>query len=83
MYADDVGLISTDHIQAQDLLNCLDIFCHIFDMEVNMQPHKTCCVVYRSPGVLLPPDLPPLCYRGQVVAMASCYKYLGLQFHEL
>ena len=82
MYAGDVGLISTDHSQAQDLLNCLDILCHIFDMEVNRQPHKTCCVVFRSPGVLLPPGLPPLCYRGQVVAMASCYKYLGLQFHE-
>lgn len=25
MYADDVGLMSTQHNQVQDLLNCLDI----------------------------------------------------------
>lgn len=46
MYADDVGLISTEHSQVQDLLNCLDIFCHLFDMDVNMAPHKTSCVVF-------------------------------------
>jgi sorting nexin-29 len=82
MYADDVGLISTNHSQAQDLLNCLDVFCHLFSMTVNMQPNKTCCVVFRSPGVQLQTNLPPLTYRGQIVAQADSYKYLGLQFHE-
>ena len=75
-------VFSTSHGQAQDLLNCLDVFCHLFSMTVNMQPHKTCCVVFRSPAVQLPTSLPPLTYRGQVVAQSGSYKYPGLQFHE-
>jgi len=49
MYADDVTLVSSDPVEVQQLLDVLCVFCRIFDMEVNLAPHKTCVVVFRRP----------------------------------
>src|SRR6185437_4293193 len=54
MYADDVNLITRDPAEMQQLLDCLRVFCYLFDMEVNMDPHKTCCVVFRRHRAPLP-----------------------------
>ena len=42
LYADDVALIAYhSHELAQQLLNCLDVFCAIFKMQVNQHESKT------------------------------------------
>jgi hypothetical protein len=46
MYANDVTLISTEPVEVQQLLDVLSVFCRMFDMEVNLAPHKTCVVVF-------------------------------------
>ena len=41
-YADDIALVSAsnDYLQAQCLLSCLQLFCHIFGVEVHLKPDK-------------------------------------------
>lgn len=86
MYADDVNLISRDPTLMQQLLECLSLFCYIFGMEVNLDPHKTCCVVFRKPGTALPATFQTghrtLTYRGQPIVIKQCYTYLGMWLHE-
>jgi Reverse transcriptase (RNA-dependent DNA polymerase) len=81
LYADDVALIAYhSHEQAQRLLNCLDVFCAIFKMQVNQHESKTCAVVFRRGGVKIPQGV-ALWYREQVVPFKPFYKYLGLILH--
>jgi hypothetical protein len=80
IYADDVVLIAMDDpAQAQHLLDCLDLFCAIFGMEVNTDPRKTCVVVFRDPRSRAPADV--LTFRGVVVPFRDSYDYLGLVVH--
>jgi exonuclease III len=80
-YADDVTLIAyDDHAQAQRLLDCLSIFCAIFQMEVNQHELKTCAVVFRCPNSRIPSDV-VLTYRGDVVPFKECYQCLGVVLH--
>ena len=80
IYADDVVLIAMDDpAQAQRLLDCLDLFCAIFGMEVNTDPRKTCVVVFRDPRARAPVDM--LTFRGEVVPFRDNYDYLGLVVH--
>jgi len=81
MYADDVTLISSSPAEVQQLLDILDVFCRIFDMEVNLAPHKTCVVVFRRPRTPLPSGF-RLRYRGCEVALQKQYVYLGVLMHE-
>ena len=46
MYADDVKLLASSASELQQLLDVLDLFCTLFDMQVNIKPQKTCVVVY-------------------------------------
>ena len=87
MYADDVNLISRSPNEMQQLLDCLDVLCYIFDMHVNLNPHKTCCVVFRRAGVPIPAAFRPgggraLLFRGQSIAIKPGYTYLGLWLDE-
>ena len=81
MYADDVALVSSDPAEAQQLLDVLDVFCRLFDMEVNLAPHKTCVVVFRRPRAHVPRGF-RLSYRGREVARQKQYTYLGALLHE-
>jgi hypothetical protein len=80
IYADDVMMIAmNDPAQAQQLLDCLDLFCAIFGMQVNTDPRKTCVVVFRDPRSRAPADV--FTFRGEVVPLSSSYAYLGLVVH--
>jgi Reverse transcriptase (RNA-dependent DNA polymerase) len=80
IYADDVILIALDDpTQAQQLLDCLDLFCAIFGMEVNTDPRKTCAMVFRDPHAAVPSVV--LKFRGEVVPFKDMYGYLGLVVH--
>jgi sorting nexin-29 len=81
LYADDVALLSSDPQEAQQLLDVLDVFCRLFDMEVNLAPHKTCVVCFRPQGMPVPRGF-RLVYRGCEVARQSQYVYLGVRLHE-
>jgi hypothetical protein len=48
MYADDAKLIAASPAELQALLNVLHLFCTLFDMQVNVSPHKTCIVIYGA-----------------------------------
>jgi hypothetical protein len=48
MYADDIKLLATTAEELQQLLDCLWVFCQLFDMRVNVSPHKTCIVMYGT-----------------------------------
>ena len=45
LYADDVVLLAETPEAAQNLLDCLALFCRLFGMEVNLAPEKTCMMV--------------------------------------
>jgi hypothetical protein len=68
-------------LEVQQLLDVLDVFCRIFDMEVNLAPHKTCVVVFRRPRTHVPAGF-RLTYRGCEVALQKQYTYLGVLMHE-
>lgn len=80
MYADDVCLISASQQQAQALLNCLDLFCKLFAMEVNLS--KTFAVVFR-PSRGHASNVPAgarLTYRDIDICFRDSFKYLGVLF---
>jgi hypothetical protein len=74
-YADDVTLMAWSREEAQQLLDCLDLFCTLFDMTVNLD--KTHALVLRRPGGM---PAGGLSYRGQPVPVAESAHYLGLTF---
>ena len=81
MYADDVKLLSVEHTgEAQQLFDVLHLFCRLFDMEVNLAPHKTCIVVYRGPRMPAPPDVNCV-FNGKPVPVVEEYTDLGLLHH--
>lgn len=81
MYADDVTLLSFDPAEVQQLVDVLDVFCRLFDMEVNLAPHKTCVVCFRPQGLPVPRGF-RLVYRGREIALQHEYVYLGVRLHE-
>jgi sorting nexin-29 len=81
MYADDVGLLSFEQGELQELVDVLSVFCHLFGMEVNLAPHKTCAVCFRQRGMKVPAGF-RLVYRGREIARQSEYVYLGVRVHE-
>jgi hypothetical protein len=81
MYADDVKLLSVEHTaEAQQLFDVLHLFCRLFDMEVNLAPHKTCLVVYRGPRMPTPTDVNCV-FNGQPVPVVEEYTDLGILHH--
>lgn len=80
MYADDVGLIAESPEDVHALLRCLELFCEITGMEVNMRPSKTCVVVFRRPQVPLPRSL-AFSYGGRPLSIQNSYTYLGIILH--
>jgi hypothetical protein len=77
MYADDVTMLAWDHDTSQQLLDCLSLFCTLFDMTVNLD--KTHVVVVREPGSASPTT--PLLYRGQPLQFVESCRYLGVTLH--
>jgi sorting nexin-29 len=81
LYADDVALLSFSPTELQQLVDVLDVFCRLFDMEVNLAPHKTCVVCFRQQGQSVPRGF-RLVYRGCEIARQREYVYLGVRLHE-
>ena len=77
MYADDVTLLAWNPSDAQRLLDCLALFCELFDMEVNLA--KTHVVVFRRPRAARPTAI--LSYQGHPLAFVDSCRYLGLLLH--
>jgi hypothetical protein len=74
MYADDIKLIAGDPDQLQQLLDVLHLFCILFDMQVNVSPHKTCIVVHGGGDA----ELREWHLGEQVVPVCESYTDLGL-----
>lgn len=80
LYADDCALVAQSPAVCQQLLDVLDVFCQLFDMRVNLAPHKTCAVVFRPANM----EVPATCrftFQGQEVPMQDTYTYLGVLLH--
>jgi len=75
LYADDVKLLTNRVEHVQQLLDVLHLFCTLFDMQVNVSPHKTCIVVYGTPAG----DLPVWTLGGAVVPVCDGYTDLGVK----
>jgi sorting nexin-29 len=80
MYADDVGLLSFEACEIQQIVDVLDVFCTLFDMEVNLAPHKTCVVCFRPRHLKVPAGF-RLVFRGREISLQSEYVYLGVRVH--
>jgi hypothetical protein len=81
LYADDGCLIAESPEDVQALLDCLQLFCEITGMEVNMHPTKTCVVVFRGSRRRAPGGL-AFTYDGQPLSIQRQYTYLGLVLHD-
>jgi hypothetical protein len=80
MYADDVACLAYEPEHIQQLLDCLQLFCDLFGMKVNVG--KTLVVVFRkSKG--LPQRVKDFVwlYAGQPVRVEQEFKYLGATLH--
>ena len=81
IYADDVKLLAVDDPTAlQQLLDVLHLFCCLFDMRVNLKPHKTCIVIFRAPRAQVPAGL-RWYFEGQEVHISEQYVDLGALHH--
>lgn len=78
LYADDVSLLAQQPEHLQELLRVLEIFCYIFDMEVNLS--KTFIVIFRRARAAAINFT--WIYNGQVVPVEEECKYLGVGFHQ-
>jgi hypothetical protein len=81
-YADDEALLSmTDPYVLQQMLACLDLFCAMFDMDLNFDGlDKTCVVPFH--GTETTCQRITLRFRGVTVPWADKYKHLGVVFHS-
>ena len=58
MYADDLKLLAVEDPEAlQQLLDVVYLFCRLFGMEINLQPHKICIIIFRKAGTHPPRGL--------------------------
>ena len=81
IYADDVKLLAVnDPAALQQLLDVLHLFCCLFDMKVNLKPHKTCIVIFRAPGAKVPSGL-RWYIDGKEVHISDQYIDLGAMHH--
>jgi hypothetical protein len=79
MYADDVKLLACAATELQQLLDCLWLFCQLFDMQVNVSPHKTCILLYGTAARLQATELFEWKLGDQVVPVCESYKDLGMR----
>ena len=76
MYADDVGLLNFEACEIQQIMDVPDVFCTMFDMEVNLAPHKTCVVCFRPCHLKIPGRMfgilvePVLSYASHILGPA-------------
>lgn len=77
MYADDVTLLAWSSGVLQQLLDCLSLFCTLFDMEVNLD--KSHVMVFRGARTAAPTAT--LFYRGQPLQYVESCRYLGVKLH--
>jgi hypothetical protein len=68
------GTLDTTSITDQFVQICKTC-CTLFDMQVNVSPHKTCIVVYGTPAG----NLPVWTLGGTVVPVCNGYTDLGVQ----
>jgi hypothetical protein len=50
------------------IVDVLDVFCTLFDMEVNLAPHKTCVVCFRPRHLKVPAGF-RLVFRGREISL--------------
>lgn len=81
LYADDGCLIAETPEDVQSLLDCLQMFCEITGMEVDLHPKKTCVVAFRGHRVPRPRSL-AFPYAGQTLSFQRSYTDLGVVLHE-
>ena len=79
MYADDVKLLACSALELQQLLDVLDLFCTLFDMQVNVSPHKTCIVLYGTAAAQQQQQQFTWTLRGSEVPVCEEYKDLGVR----
>ena len=74
MYADDVLILGDTVLELQRKIKVLELFCRKWGMRVNHS--KTKVVVFRKGGKLASKE--KFYYCGQLIEMATYYKYLGI-----
>jgi len=78
MYADDIALMAGNESDLQKLLNALNDWCNLNDMNINVS--KSNIVHFRSDS--LPRSVFVFKCGDQVIEYTDKYKYLGLVFNE-
>jgi hypothetical protein len=87
VFADDLALLARTAAHMQRLLTALDIFCLMFDMQVNMHVHWGMVPFSKTQGMVFhrlrarPPA--EWAYRGCPIPIVEQFGYLGLLFHAL
>lgn len=76
MYADDVCLMSDTVIDMQRKIRCLENFCSLFGLSVNLK--KTKMIVFRKGGIIKRSE--KWRFRNENITVTSYYSYLGMIF---
>jgi hypothetical protein len=90
LYADDANVLSrvaelkgltVEVTEMQQMLDCLELFCALFGMKVNVA--KTKFVIFRKGGRPLPDSIRETVwyYKGQPIKVVDEEKYLGFMLH--
>lgn len=75
MYADDIVLFAQSAGELQDMMNKLEMYCSMWDLEVNLNKSEV-MIMKQGGGKLCVTD--KWCFKGNPVRVASRYKYLGV-----
>ena len=74
LFADDVSSFNDTVIRLQRQINCIEEFCNIVGMQINLD--KTKIVVFRNGGILKQSEV--WYYNNEKIAKVSFYKCLGI-----
>jgi hypothetical protein len=81
LYADDLLLVSVTAAGLQAQLGVLERYCERWGLTVNVE--KTKVVVFPASSRVAARPAPRLTYRGERLATAPSFRYLGVEVHQL
>jgi hypothetical protein len=81
LYADDLLLVSVAAAGLQAQLGVLERYCERWGLTVNVE--KTKVVVFPASSRMATRPAPRLTYRGERLATAPSFRYLGVEVHQL
>jgi hypothetical protein len=76
MYADDIIILAEDRATLQKMINKLEEYCNLWNLQVNLSKSKI--MVFRKAGKLSKDD--QFFFNSEIIEIVNVFTYLGMKF---